>query len=1817
MRESEILQALDRIWERSNVRTALHGRLGKENGTVEEIEVRGRPGYVYVSMGEQGNQGMNIAKDNVGTARTVFQLVKMRRELGELVIYEASAYAGGTGNGGGPTEPGVTSFFDLEEVDPNDWDNGEVPTWDVATGTFKPLLPGGYGEGGGAYAPGDGIQFSGNVINAKPNVNRAIVVDSTGIGVKADDEGGLAAYQNGDGLYIFRKTNSGLNLADTGISVGEGMGINVIGDIINVDVTDLHDPLMGLTETGNQLQIQLGIGVANGGTDAGLLFTAAGALVVGKGDGIDVNFDNVAVKANELVGQGLTTDGSNNFKVLFSDTPLAGMGYGSNNGIYIGEGPGIDVLAGSIQVKLSSIEPDGMTFDADGGLYIGDGDGIKVNEGNVAVDVVELISPFVYGMEHDGLNNFAVALEANSGLRFNASSGRLELGAPGDLDVYTTSILIDDTHYHHVATSSDPGPNEAIMATDIYGGFIFDDTLLIVDAANDRVGINTIPENLVGAAALDVLVDNLDDITQRLRQKENQRGRIWRVEDYTGQELIVLDSVGNLQSGNPGFVSGLTGWQISHTGNAEFNNIWARGELHATVFVKDEIHATGGTFMVATAATFWEDATVTNIGIGESEFFVDTNPTGALGFGPLEIVTTSPTFEGTTLNSFSAGNYIKLNHPPSGPATYFQPGEILRVKTEVDDGSPLRLADVWLVVNQGDASNEEYGLYSVTKTSGSDCTIPKGTAIVTYGRPGDGAILMTSDWRPASNDDGYAPYIDIFTTGEEPWTGLNGAIIPHVRLGQLKGVGLPGVSGINKFGLIAGTDLSDANSSYMMASSDGVEIYRGVIRLHNGANLTGEWDQDGNFKLGKNVGQEATTGFEVVTTAGDPEEGDVWIGDREGTNYIHWDASEGTLLVTGSLQIGGGSGDATTAYVDQAEEDAVRRAGEYTDSEIADIQGANNSYADSRRMIAVDGTWASSAYNKVSWTSAKAYFANNTTRTITNSAAGGVTLPVGRTYLYVDLNQAGNLTVIPVQNAASLIQASYVVIAVADVGTSAANAARASINVIVGSTYITGANIFTGSILASNIASNAIDTGWLAAGAVTANEIDVNTLATINGTKIQRIEGVMIPAPRPPTGPTNVVSWGGVGNNLRVTLASGVVITVTAGSREITQLEYAYVLNRTTPATVAMQWYDPNEPGIDSLPGNAVIIAVCQRGPEAAGVVMVTGGVIISGGNIVSDSITATQIKARSLSADLIVSGSLTENELDPAFVAGLADDAAAAAITETASLIDKSTIVGMGGRIVPDASIPTPVVGRFSWPTMSIKYKSGDYSTLTGGTYNMVSTSPTARVFFSIDPDLATDTLEADEVITAVPVGNIIIAVGERQTIASSCSMVYGGVVISGNSIVAGSITGILIQAETITADHVDANFFTASQNTAAGQATAEIYGNTIVSCSGTLVADPDTNGKITWGQFVIRFANNTTRTVPASTGSYFHTVSPVGAKGYFYVIPGEPAATPLWGTTTSTSVPATAVIIGVAERGETHTSVKMTYGGTIISGNHIMTQSITAGEIKAGTITANELATGSVTAVKINVANLEAVKAFTGDLTVDGFLKLNSSAAKIYSSTKSTADSAVAGFFLGWDTAGTDAYKFSVGDASSYLKWDGTKFVSKFDYPLTFIPTANQNNAIFTVQNLTDNPTKTGYLSMSFDSSTVGTWFTDKFWATNFVRTGQLWIEGTASAFDALKFDATLFSVRYQNRMRYTMSSGLLDWDGPFYAADGITIGANLDVGGNVIRLRTRTDDLDHSYNPGSIGDIRWGSHAGSDYLYVCFGTNNWRRVLMGGTW
>lgn len=1046
--EAELAHAFDRIWEKNSERNWIIGRLGTETGTNEAIDVVGRPGYVVVSLGAAGDQGVTIARDRVGAQRSNFQQVRMRRELGELVIREAAAYAGGTG-GGSDTLEGLSDV--------------------VFTGLTS----------------GQTIQYNGsNWINVAP--------PGGGGGAPSPHAHESSHHTPGSKLNWGTINFSSSTLSD--IQARDHSQLNAIGP-------DQHHP-----------------------------------------------------HAHPLVG-----------------TDAVGVAQHTATGLV----PGQTIRATSpttfawTQLLHTDLDP----------------------------------ASILPNQHHNQQHLITGSDHTIAGNKFDL------VGATAD----NVLGLLTPTH--------NPGASERILKTDANGSLIIDTNLLYVDAPFNRIGINRAtaiaPES---GAALDIVVGtNLNDHTQRIKQKAGQLGRLWRIENTEGHELIVLDAVGNLQSGNPGFYSGLRGWQVTPGGNAEFNDIWARGELHATVFVKDEVHATGGTFMVATAGKLHSLAQIDAATIDLSTLEVDSSAAAFPGeeLLPLTIVSTSPNFSGTTLSLYAVGNVIDLDDPPSGPGFYFTPGEILRVKTEIaeeDVVDGLRLSDLWLEV-MSVKQEDGYSSYSVMKRSGTDSIIPAGSAIVSYGHRGDGRILMTSDLN-------YAPYIDVFTTGQNPWDANDPkGIIPRMRMGQLMGVGVTGIGGYSQYGMIVGNDLTDTNASYLIASDrEGIRLHKVPLTLNDGNADTGKWTAQGDLKLGKNVAEPTSTGFHF-----DPVNGNVLIGSVAKNHYLSWDQANGVLIVRGSLLV---QDSGTTVTLDQvtALDNLVR-----TDASTyaGNAQTASIAYADSRRIEKVTGTWddGGAAYT-IRWSGVQIFLSNGTVRTMANSFANGISQ---RVYLYVDLAQSGTLTPLG-YHSASVVQPTWALIAVFDPPAAGSGSTKASVTIVAGSTFISGGNIFTNSIHADRIVGNSI-TSTQVNSELFATTTNNHTAPYVSQRRVAAVYGLWTAGAQG----SQAMSWSNVviryGDNRSQNITNGGFAFV--GSPYSTWT-YAYLTVDLTNTSTNAGFGLTDD--LSTIGADRQAIAVLRRSTFSGyvSVTVLAGITYISGDSIITGSIVADNIAAGAVTANKI-----------------------------------------------------------------------------------------------------------------------------------------------------------------------------------------------------------------------------------------------------------------------------------------------------------------------------------------------------------------------------------------------------------------------------------------------------------------------------------------------------------------------------------------------------------------------------------------------------
>src|SRR5688500_3919785 len=131
MNDKRLLSALSSVVEKASDLNWIIGRLGKKTGeSTYQIEVPGKPGMVYVSLGANGTEGVTTAEDKVGLDFVGFQIVRMRKERGLLVVRDAE-HLGSAGISGNSPIP--NTIDDLDDVVISSPSAGQFLRWDATT----------------------------------------------------------------------------------------------------------------------------------------------------------------------------------------------------------------------------------------------------------------------------------------------------------------------------------------------------------------------------------------------------------------------------------------------------------------------------------------------------------------------------------------------------------------------------------------------------------------------------------------------------------------------------------------------------------------------------------------------------------------------------------------------------------------------------------------------------------------------------------------------------------------------------------------------------------------------------------------------------------------------------------------------------------------------------------------------------------------------------------------------------------------------------------------------------------------------------------------------------------------------------------------------------------------------------------------------------------------------------------------------------------------------------------------------------------------------------------------------------------------------------------------------------------------------------------------------------------------------------------------------------------------------------------------------------------------------------------------------------
>ncbi|PQQ23929.1 hypothetical protein [Photorhabdus hindustanensis] len=153
----------------------------------------------------------------------------------------------------------------------------------------------------------NGIITNADGVSVKPKPNSGISANADGVSVLCWEGGGIRVTDS-TGIYLKLEGGdtsgssgtSGLSLSTNGVKVKAGNGINVDTSGVSIKLANSDQTLTGLSLTSSGLQVDDGLGI---------VLTKDHGISVGAGNGIQVNTNNVAVKAKTNGGIKVDQDG--------------------------------------------------------------------------------------------------------------------------------------------------------------------------------------------------------------------------------------------------------------------------------------------------------------------------------------------------------------------------------------------------------------------------------------------------------------------------------------------------------------------------------------------------------------------------------------------------------------------------------------------------------------------------------------------------------------------------------------------------------------------------------------------------------------------------------------------------------------------------------------------------------------------------------------------------------------------------------------------------------------------------------------------------------------------------------------------------------------------------------------------------------------------------------------------------------------------------------------------------------------------------------------------------------------------------------------------------------------------------------------------------------------------------------------------------------------------------------------------------------------------------------------------------------------------
>lgn len=418
-----------------------------------------------------------------------------------------------------------------------------------------------------------------------------------------------------------------------------------------------------------------------------------------------------------------------------------------------------------------------FTVDPEGDLKLGSNVSTPAD-----TTMLALSNARIYNSEQMGVGDLLLGDNSSgkANLFWDRSTGTLSLRAGT-----TASVVLDSTGITAtwgkiggwtIATSTltatgivlDAGNDKITVGTD----------KIVIDGGNQKITVGADPVNRINIDGADNRIYFTKAGTQYIRMEGDDANII--VGAGTTDRIEIDGFNGWIKSTN--YASGASGFQIkAASGDAEFNNIVARGTFRTSVFQKDNVIATGGQVFISKSA---------------AEVYADV--TSPAGIGAMD---------------------IDIKHDDDG-VSLLANGDVCRIK----GWNGTEVIDVWFTISS-QVDHTTYSTYTTLCNSGFSYNIQKGMAVVDYGQNGDGLISLEA---------GDPTRMRVMTHTGTPYVSLTNRVV----LGNLNGnYGATGDDyGIGIGDYSSGNFLSynaDGAASFEIQAGDGaVQIGSGGIDLY-------------------------------------------------------------------------------------------------------------------------------------------------------------------------------------------------------------------------------------------------------------------------------------------------------------------------------------------------------------------------------------------------------------------------------------------------------------------------------------------------------------------------------------------------------------------------------------------------------------------------------------------------------------------------------------------------------------------------------------------------------------------------------------------------------------------------------------------------------------------------------------------------------------------------------------------------------------------------------------------------------------------------